>query len=65
MDLASQTGRLVTTAEDGIVRVKTYFLFIQKTNYIVIIEGTSFLGSNPMRTLVLIVFYLSGLAAFL
>ena len=24
MDLASQTGRLVTTAEDGIVRVRIY-----------------------------------------
>ena len=24
MDLASQTGRLVTTAEDGIVRVRLY-----------------------------------------
>ena len=28
MDLASQTGRLVTTAEDGIVRVNISCLFI-------------------------------------
>ena len=30
MDLASQTGRLVTTAEDGIVRVKC---FLCNSNY--------------------------------